>query len=202
MSRMRWAKYLWPGLAQLWNRGDGFGLAVAIGFAALLNLTLVASFIWTELFTPEVRNVSWVAVWLLWAGSAMVGYSWDGWRASTRRSAEYDTFGEAQDHYLQGNWYQAQRTLERLLRKNPRDIDARLMLATLLRHTGRREEAAGQLDRLVQLDGSRKWELEIGRERQLLAKAQAQAGSAEQEQEHEQAEADSSHTPAEVRNAA
>ena len=35
------------------------------------------------------------------------------------------------------------------------------MLATLLRHTRRPEEAARQLDMLVRLDEARNWELEI-----------------------------------------
>ena len=197
MSRTRWATYLWPGLGPLWKWGDGFGLAVAIGFAALLNLALVASFIWTELFTPEVRTVAWMAVGLLWAGSALVSYGW-GRRhpGGHRRRATYDAFGEAQDYYLQGNWHQAQRTLDRLLRKNPRDVDARLMLATLLRHMGRREEAAGQLDRLAMLEDSRKWELEISRERHLLAEA-GRTGK-----EDKRAEADSGDPAADIRSVA
>jgi hypothetical protein len=43
------------------------------------------------------------------------------------------------------------------------------MLATLLRHTGRLEEAVEHLDRLQRMEGSEKWGLEIQRERELLA---------------------------------
>ena len=43
------------------------------------------------------------------------------------------------------------------------------MLATVLRHTGRFDEAAKQLDQLVCFDGAEKWELEIQKERELLS---------------------------------
>ena len=45
------------------------------------------------------------------------------------------------------------------------------MLATLLRHTGRLDEATRQLDTLARLEGAGKWELEIRQERELLKKA-------------------------------
>ena len=57
------------------------------------------------------------------------------------------------------------------MRKNRRDVEARLMLATLLRHTRRPEEAARQLEVLVRLDEARKWELEIQHEWNMLAAA-------------------------------
>ena len=61
--------------------------------------------------------------------------------------------------------------MEDLLRREQRDVDARLMLATLMRHTARADEAMKQLDLLASLDGAEKWELEIRRERELLAAA-------------------------------
>ena len=48
------------------------------------------------------------------------------------------------------------------------------MLATLMRHTGREEEAARQLDVLVRWEESQKWELEIRHELELLAVARRQ----------------------------
>ena len=91
--------------------------------------------------------------------------------ASRRASIpDEDAFGEALDHYLKGDYYQAEQMLEGLLRRNVRDLDARLMLATLLRHTGRLDEATRQLDTLARFEGAGKWELEIEQERELLAK--------------------------------
>jgi len=59
------------------------------------------------------------------------------------------------------------------------------MLATLLRHTGRLDDACGQLDRLERLENASKWELEIGRERELIRQARA-SGSDEQSPPAEQ----------------
>jgi len=72
------------------------------------------------------------------------------------------------DRYLQADWFESERALRRLLEENPRDLDAGLMLATLLRRTGRPGEAERELDRIERFDGSEKWELEIRRERELL----------------------------------
>jgi len=166
--------YLWPGLSQVWGRGTWSGLAMAVGFAVLFNLTLVASLIWSELFTPEIRRMAWGAVAVVWIGWAILGFGWDRHDEKVKTAlAENDVFGEAQRYYLQGNWFETERLLRHLLRGNPRDVDARLMLATLLRHLERFEEAAEQLDRLGRTEGSQKWETEIGRERAFLAEAWA-----------------------------
>ncbi|MCR4413284.1 MAG: tetratricopeptide repeat protein [Thermoguttaceae bacterium] len=82
---------------------------------------------------------------------------------------------------MKGNWFEAECLLSRILKRNPRDLEARLMLATLLRHTGRRDEAARQLDRLERFEGSGKWVLEISRERQQLQAAKSDEEDAKQE---------------------
>ena len=46
------------------------------------------------------------------------------------------------------------------------------MLATLMRHTERFDEATRQLDRLVRIEGAEKCEMEIRRERELLAETE------------------------------
>ena len=180
VGRRQWATYLWPGLPRLWTRGSWSALAVAAGFAALVNLALLSTLVWSELFAPEVRTACWTAVAAIWGGSAALCYGWDRRRQAAggqSRPAER-SFEEALDHYLQGNWFEAERVLVGVLRRNPRDIDARLMIATLLRHTGRLDEAARQLDQLQRLEDARKWESEISRERELVAEARAE-GAAE-----------------------
>jgi len=175
MDRMPWGAYLWPGLPQIRSEGCWSALALAIGFAALLNLALVATLVWSELFTAGVRNSVWVATVAIWGGSAMISYLWDH---RCRAASESDTvpaehaFNEALGHYLKGNWFESEHLLRDLLRRNPRDLDVGLMLATLLRRTGRREDAEIELDRLGRLEGAEKWELEIDRERELLHQAE------------------------------
>jgi len=171
MGRMPWATYLWPGLPQICRVGSWPGLGLAVGFAVLLNLALAGTFLWSGLFTPGARKLIWAAVAITWIGSAVA--------ARLRREAPPDPDGDLYPHalgqYLKGNWFEAEQIFARLLDRNPRDLEARLMLATLLRHTGRPQEAATQLDRLEGLEGSGKWALEIARERRFLAEATAGA---------------------------
>jgi hypothetical protein len=179
MRRMRWIACLWPGLPQLWMYGSWSGLAVAIAAAVGLDLLLLVGFGWSELIGHGLRSTLWVAFGVVWAVAA-------GWSAREyrRRAAagtpdpQEDAFAEALDHYLKGDYYQAERVLEDLLRRNVRDLDARLMLATLLRHTGRLDEAVRQLDTLARFEGAGKWEQEILEERRLLAEAKSRKATA------------------------
>ena len=176
MSRTPWATYLWPGLPQMCRHGSWSGLAVAIGFAGLLNLGLAASLVWCELLTPGVRTIVWAAVLATWGGSVVVSSRGERTadQAAQEAGQQNDTFREASDHYLKGNWFEAERILVDLLDDDPRDVEAQLMLATLLRHTGRRDEAARHLDRLERLEQSAMWQWEIARERQRLRELEAE----------------------------
>lgn len=142
------------------------GLTLALGFSLLLNVSLIASFVWTELLSSLQLGAAWTLAGLLWAAAAT--YSWR--RAVRPRSASADAvFVRGQEEYLQGKWLEAETTWKELLRIEPRDADARLALATLYRHTGRFREALRELDRLDRLEGAAKWQQEIQRERQLVA---------------------------------
>jgi hypothetical protein len=163
---------LWPGLNRLWPCGSWAGLALAIAAAAALNALLLVSFGWSELISACSRNTLWAvfgAVWVIaavWSARQRAGPA-----AAGSVGPGQDGFVEALDHYLKGDYYQAEQVLERLLRRDIRDVDARLMLATLLRHTGRLDEAGRQLDTLARFEGAGKWELELRQERKLLAEA-------------------------------
>jgi hypothetical protein len=57
---------------------------------------------------------------------------------------------------------------------NDDDVDARLMLATLYRRTGRATEAADCLSQLDRMEAAGKWAREIARERSLLTTEESQ----------------------------
>jgi hypothetical protein len=178
MRRMPWTVYLWPGLPQTCFLGSWSGLALALGAAAALNAMMLVSFGWTELIGPNLRNTSWVAFGVVWI-TAIV------WSARKCRQAmdgrlepEEDSYGRAVDRYLKGDSYQAEQILGELLRRNTRDVDARLMLATLLRRAKRFDEAAEHLNLLAKFEDAVKWELEIEEERDLLAEARTSKASA------------------------
>ena len=145
----------------------------------LVNVALLSGVVWTEfeLFIPAGRTIIWLAIVVIWVGSALFSIEWDR-RHPDQPSPEpsqaaQDTYAEVVEHYLQQNWYETERLVAQLLRRNARDVDARLMLASVLRHTHRFDEAAGQLDRLGRIEGSQKWDREMRRERTLLAQAVA-----------------------------
>lgn len=173
---MRWAIYCWPGLPQLWLRGLWSGLGLAAVAAAGLNVAILAGFAWSEWIAADVRNGLWMALAVLWIASAGLSARWIRRQPPPKRTeqnadAAKDDFSVALEHYLKGNYFETERLLQRLLQRNARDLEARLMLATLLRHTGRRDEALVHLDLLDRFEGSQKWELEIRQERDLLADA-------------------------------
>jgi tetratricopeptide (TPR) repeat protein len=180
VGRTPWVMYLWPGLPLVWKRGSWLGLAWALGFAAVVNLALAGSVLWCELFPSTARILLWTVVGVVGCLSALYAYRWERLTSNSQSlpPAE-DAFPRALDHYLKGNWFEAEQVLTMLLKQRPRDVDAALLLATLWRHTGRHEEAWRQLDRLECLEESKKWELEISRERALLIEARESRAQSE-----------------------
>ena len=62
---------LWPGLTGVWLRGNGLDLALAVMFAGALDLALVTSLTWPQLFSRElppwgVPGAAWVLVLWFW----------------------------------------------------------------------------------------------------------------------------------------
>ena len=169
---MRWARWItlvWPGLTQLWFSGTLWGLVIGCGFAWVVNLAVVSTFVWTELIGPWSRIGVWGLLVLVWAGSLSLSFRQLRLRdpAEIRAKAE-DLFRRAQGEYLSGNWIGAEQLLAEILRIDRQDVDAQMLLASLLRRTGQLTEAADQLRRLEATEGSEKWQSEIERERKLL----------------------------------
>ena len=178
MVRMPWVTYLWPGLPQLWRHGLWWGLALAVSFGVLLNLLLMASLVWVEWLGRGGLWLGWIALGTLWFG-ALIASAWHGWGVVPRVTGSAEAmFRTALGEYLKGNWFEAERVLTGLLEMRPRDAEARLLLATLLRHNARYGEAAQQLDRLELLQDASRWTLEIGVERQAIAEGIENPGPA------------------------
>ncbi len=148
MRRMPWAIYLWPGLPQLWRRGLWSGLLLATGFAALVDVMLLASLVWGELLSAFDLRLGWSVLGLLWGGSVVVSARWGRLEPPAKvAEAVEGLFRRALGEYLQGNWFEAETHLAHLLAANPRDVEGRLLRATLLRHTRRYDEALDELSR-------------------------------------------------------
>ncbi|MCH5376698.1 MAG: hypothetical protein JJ992_22260, partial [Planctomycetes bacterium] len=110
--------------------------------------------------------LGWVGIVGFWAVA-----TWRGSRqVSTLRSSHTDAgqqglFVQAQGEYLKGHWLESESLLRQILATDDRDGDARLMLASLLRHACREEEALAELKVLELSESGRKWSVEIDRER-------------------------------------
>ena len=167
----RLSVYAWPGLGRIWRHGAFLGLLYAFGFTALLSAALVSSLVWDELLPDGVRVLLWFLTLLYWVL---------GWVDSNRflanhqfvsaRDGQLDLFLAARGEYLRCKWKGAEDLLCSILHENPRDTEARLMLATLSRHQGLLEEAREHLRRLQRLERASEWNMEIEREWRLLSR--------------------------------
>ena len=171
----RGAADYWPGMTRLWWRGDVTGLVLALAFAVLWNL-LVVGRIWQEWISPSVQQTLAVGLVTLWCWGV-----WDarqfrrGWERNQQTDEQLDLFLSARREYLRGQRDVAERNLGRLLQLKPDDIEARLLLVTLLRRIRRVDEAKEQLRRLQRWRDAGKWNLEIRREWELLARLETLA---------------------------
>jgi hypothetical protein len=142
---------------------------VAVGFAGLLNAVFAATLVWPEIAPPMVRvgGLAVAALWWMVAGLL-------AWRelpelqASTAEDPWKGLFVAAQAEYLKGNWIEAESSLRKLLRQSPRDAEAQLLWATLMRRTARLDKARQSLQDLSRLDAASHWQHEIRTERELV----------------------------------
>jgi hypothetical protein len=179
--RLHWSAYIWPGLVQAWVRGSWVGLALAVGFTALANVLLVATVVWTEWSPARARWIGLAALAVIWVIAfvdaradwrRMLAEWSDGEAPTVDPDARSDQwFREAMAAYLAGDWVSAEQTVLKLLRHDARDVESRLLLATLWRHEGHFEKASRELDRLDCLELAAPWRYEIARERERICAA-------------------------------
>lgn len=175
---MNWERIMlcsWPGLPGLWQRGHTSSLIIAIGFASLLNLALISTFLWPRFLGEAFPIVTWPILLLVWSMSILFSYKTMPTWAKTPKIAAVEEpkqsdalFIRAQQEYLKGDWDEAERLLRRCLEVWPRDIEARLLLATMLRHSRRLFDASAELAHLLKYDESINWISEIRREEKLI----------------------------------
>ena len=178
MRAARSLTLLWPGLPWLWLRGSLMGLVLAVAFAVLLDLAVVATWIWSELVEPPVVIGAWTAVAAIFVvATASAVRAFPPPLALDRDPATDALFVQARDAYLARDWTAAEATLRTLLARGQTDGEAQLLLATLLRRVGRVGEAREALDKLSRADSGTPWRTEIARE---LARLDAGRTAAEE----------------------
>lgn len=172
MHVLRHLTLAWPGLPWLWLRGSMSGLVLALAFAVSLDVAILATFVWSSLIELQVTLAIWTAVaavWLIATVSAVASFPPP--IASPRADAADAVFRRARDAYLARDWLGAEARLGELLGLSPTDGEAQLMLATLLRRTGRIAEAKKALEQLARSDSGSPWRREIAGELRRLADA-------------------------------
>lgn len=184
MGFSTWWLYLWPGLPGLWLRGQIRGLCVAILFTLLLNLALVATFVWPEWVPFALVIACWALAAVIWISSAWNShYKFAAETALPKNAASLEAqLVAAQGLYLRRHWLEAESALSGLAEHAADDrttILARLMLAALFRRTERWSDAQQQLDYLANLPERGKWDAEIRREQARLTDLQRERNRSE-----------------------
>ncbi len=153
---------IWPGTNGLFRKGRWSFLIIALAFAFCLDGFLIANFFWSEYISVTQRNVGCLILLVVWCGLGQIAFLLEKKLEIVRTAdAKQNRFGDAIVQYLQGNWFETECFLGEILKKNPRDVEALLMLATLYRHTNRVTEGIPILLNLRKIEESRKWFIEI-----------------------------------------
>jgi thioredoxin-like negative regulator of GroEL len=153
-------------------------LAIALGFALLVNLLLLTSLVWTELLGTgfvgtSLLLVAWLAAAVFWSVSVASSFRWcRQHRGKSAIQPAEDLFPLALGEYIQGNWFQVEVFCNQLLARDPRDAEAKLLLASTCRQTGKFDEAREKLADLRRLENGAKWEWEIEQELERVAEDQ------------------------------
>lgn len=182
---MSWLAYWWPGLQGLHRHGKILPSLTAISYGLLLGLGVASAWVWPQLLEGTAEQLLWTVLFLLAVATFFVGDRIvDEADEQTSEPPEgNDVFRAAMTQYLRGDWFSVERNLKNALRQRPRDIECRLLLATMFRHTGRLEEAQGELLYISRVEQAWRWDVELQREWGWLQEALTENGTEEGEKE-------------------
>ena len=166
---MRMLFSLWPGTLAAWRLGDPRSLLIAIAFGLIVCTAWIGTTIW------PLWLDSW-KIWGLWcvvaAGSlvscahnAMVGLLS---RPKLNIGCPLDQWMLAQELYLQANYFEAERILQPFAFGKSTDVEAALLLSSIMRRTERYHQSMELLDQLALLDNAWRWHDEIAKEKRLV----------------------------------
>ncbi len=175
-----WITCLWPGLPRLWYRGQVSGLVSAVLFAVWLNGALADTFLLAGL-QPMAQAANWSVLTLVWLACVHRGASRLSQFHGVAGHFDNEPLLRAQEEYVKGHWFEAESLLLRLIRDEPSDVEGRLLLATLYRHTARLDLALTQLDQAARYPHAQRWTWEIHQERVWIQRAKDQGASQAEE---------------------
>jgi hypothetical protein len=166
---VRLAFAFWPGCLPAWRRGDARGLAIAILFAVSLSTAWVASTVW-PLWISQSRLI---ALWGTLGAAACVSAFQSVLRGhlagrSPESQCPDEQFQKAQQHYLKAEYFEAEQILLPYCQPGRVDVEAALLLASVLKRTERYQLSYEWLEEIALLDRAAPWHEEIEREKRLV----------------------------------
>lgn len=173
MRGLRWAIYLWPGLADLWWHGAWSGLALAGSYAVLTGLLLAATLLWNELLGPNLGGSLWGAYAVAWLALLFVSLRTSPRAKEAQLAGARDLFPAALAEYLRGNWLEAELLARKQIAGFPSDVESTVLLAAALRHNNRFDEAYETLDGAALWERAESWKLEIDSQYRRLTEKQS-----------------------------
>ena len=162
---------LWPGLIKLWRLGEWSSLLTALVFGFLLNVAIASTFLWPEWFDKPFVIFQWIVVGLIWCFCFWQSSQFNNDEEEIQQLKNTKTnplFIEAQFEYLNLRFSKCVSLLRQILKRNPRDLEARLLLATTFRRQAKFDESEQELQRLEGIDQSVLWKDEIEKEWELI----------------------------------
>ncbi len=163
----------WPGLPSAWHLGLARGLVIAIVFSWCVCGLLLATFVWPAWISIGLLRLLWLAAvstWLVTSGRNLLCLRS---MLETSSTSGAEMFVTAQAEYLAGNFFEAEAILLEILHQHPRDAEALLLLACVLRRTKRWQAALRRLGQLELIDAAAPWQYEIKREKCLIERDMA-----------------------------
>ena len=161
--------FFWPGSKGVLRYGLWDQLGLALFFGLLCNATFFLCFFWEDFLSNFAKLTLGGALLFAWLALNCVASSKLKKYERTRTAdGKSEAFLEAQTHYLRGNWFETETCLKAMLKINPYDAEALLLLATLYRRLKRFAEAKRNLTALEKLDAADYWIYEIALEKNAL----------------------------------
>lgn len=156
--RHLFSPYLFPGLPQLVYHGSLGGWVLAMTYAVLAMFFVSATVVWEEILPASAHGPLWGIFLTAWGLGVFISWRLEkNFQAAAEAKIadfhETDTLYPAQTAYLRRDWFETERILHERLLAFPEDIPARLLLISMLRRTGRVQEA----------ENNEKWIMENGK---------------------------------------
>ena len=173
----------WPGFEKLWLKGDFHSLMVSLLFSWVWVATCLATFVWPEwlatYLSPNwLAKTTLIALWLALFGTSVACAI--GTFLSTASSpglslaATQENLENAQELYLQANYFDAERLIRKNISGQPEDIESFLLWISILRRTRRIPQALELISNVAKLDAALPWMAELRSEKEQCLRIKIQ----------------------------